>query len=108
MKLELFDKIKSKGVSETEKVEALLKIVFQDEQQREIYRKRYNANVKLLENKENEKLKKLFDELTEDYFIGFDAEKIGEYCFEEADVELESATRDRLSRDRVAEKSNQK
>lgn len=108
IKLELFDKIKAKDVSEKEKVEALLGIVFQDEEQRDIYRKRYSGNVKVLQQKSNKNLKQAFDVLTADYFIGFDAEEIGEQCFSESDIEIESMARDRLKRDRVAEKSNQK
>ena len=99
-KLQLFQTIKSKEVSEAEKFESLLGIMLEDEEQRSIYRKRYIANSKLLEQEENQELKIKLEEQVADYFIGFDPIEIGEHCFEETGAELEEAARNRLQRDK--------
>lgn len=98
--LEFLSKIKTRGISEAEKMECLLRLIMDDEEQREIYRKRYQVNSKLLENEENSKLRKEIDRKADAYFIGFDPISIGEYCFNNTDVESEKLAYSRLFRDR--------
>lgn len=106
-KLQLFQIIKSKEASETEKLESLLGIMLEDEEQRSIYRNRYNVNSKLLEKKENNKVKVNLEWKIAEYFIGFDAEEIGEYCFEETGAELEETARNRLQRDKAKDRGTE-
>lgn len=98
--LEFFRKIKTRGISEPEKMECLLRLIMDDEEQREIYRKRYQVNSKLLEKEENSKLKSEIDKRTATYFFGFDPIATGEYCFDNTDVELEESAYSRLLRDK--------
>ncbi len=95
-KLELFHKIKSKEVREEDKFESLLKIMLEDEEQRDIYRKRYIVNSKLLEQEENRILKIKLEEQIAEYFIGFDPTEIGEHCFGETGADLEGTVRNIL------------
>lgn len=98
--LKLLKKIKSREVKEEDKMECLLSLIMDDEEQREIYRKRYQVNSKLLEKEENSKLKSEIDKKTATYFIGFDPIATGEYCFDNTDVELEELAYRRLLRDK--------
>lgn len=107
-KLELFDKIKSKEVREVVKFESLLKIMLEDETQRNIYRNRYNVNSKLLKKRNPKKIKNALESQIADYFIGFDPIEVGEHCFEETDAELEEVARNRLQRDKAKENAKSK
>ena len=56
-KLELFERLQSKGLNDKEKLEILLELVI-DEEDRYIYRNRYNKNSKLLNREQKKEFKK--------------------------------------------------
>ena len=103
-KIQLFRKIKSKEINEADKFESLLNIMLEEEEKRNIYRRRYNINSELLEQKENKELKRHLKNGIANYFIGFDSTEIGEQSFKATEYSLYQAAKVRLFRDRNNEK----
>ena len=101
-KIQVFQTIKTKGISEAKKFESLLSIMQEDEKQRIIYKRRYIVNGKLLEQEENRELKEcLEDGIAE--FIGFDSTEIGEKANAATEYATYIAVSERLGKD-IAER----